>query len=241
MIRTDTLAAISLPLNRRRFLGGLAAAAAVSAIRFPTPALAQNAGAIAQPPLPYDEAALEPVISGRTVGLHYGKHHAGYYETLNGLIEGTEMADMSLEEIIQATADDQESRKIFNNAGQAWNHEIYWEQMTPEGPTEPGGALAERIGAAFGGMDAFKEEFTTAAGDIFGSGWQWLIQDGDGVALMSTPGGDNPLAHGQTALLGIDVWEHAYYLDYENRRKEHVAAVLDNIVDWEIVAGRMTG
>lgn len=226
-------------LTRRAVLIGAGAGLAVSAIGLPH--IARAAAPFRQPDLPFAEDALAPSISARTVGLHYGKHHAGYFKTLNTLIEGKPYADMALGEVVRSSRGKDEDKKIFNNAGQAWNHIFYWEQFKPGGAREPGAELKQAIDRDLGGFDAFKDSFVKAAGDVFGSGWAWLVHDGGTLTLEGTPGGDSPFAAGKTPLIGVDVWEHAYYLDYENRRAEHVKAVLDNIVNWDVVAGRMKG
>jgi superoxide dismutase, Fe-Mn family len=226
-------------LTRRSFLRGASMTLALASASSYGPRTARAAVPFEQPPLPYPEAALEPTISARTVGLHYGKHHAGYFKNLNGLVEGTDFAAMTLEEVVKASAGKPDAQAIFNNAGQAWNHVLYWEQFDPAGARQPSGALAEMIDRDFGGSDALKESFVKTAGEVFGSGWAWLVVEDGQLSLVGTGNADNPLAHGQHALLGIDVWEHAYYLDYQNRRSEHVQAVLDNLVDWDFVAGRL--
>ena len=182
------------------------------------------------PDLPFDENALAPTISAQTVGLHYGKHHAAYLNMLNTLSEGTDFADMELENVVKGSFGNTDTQKVFNNAGQAWNHILYWNQMQPGGSDEPTGRLASMIDGAFGDMDSFKDQFTTAAVGVFGSGWCWLVEEDGGLAIMGTPNAENPLAHGKHALMGVDVWEHAYYLDYQNLRADHVKAVLNNLI-----------
>lgn len=222
--------------TRRAFLAGAAAGIAV----LNSPRLARAAAPFSQPPLPFAEDALAPTISAQTVGLHYGKHHAGYFATLNDLVPGTPYADMSLEEVVRASAGKEEDRKIFNNAGQAWNHIFYWEQFTPGGAKAPSGSLLAAVETHFGGVEKLTSGLVAAAGTVFGSGWVWLTEDGGKLTIEGTSGGDSPFAHGRNPLLGIDVWEHAYYLDYQNRRADHVKAVLDGIVNWDVVAQRMT-
>ena len=192
------------------------------------------------PALPFDENALAPTISAKTVGLHHGKHHAAYFNMLNTLSEGTQFADMALEDVVTGSFGNAEMQKIFNNAGQAWNHILYWNQMQPGGADAPSGELASKINDAFGGLDSFKEQFTAAAVGVFGSGWCWLVEENGGLTIMGTLNAENPLAHGKHALLGIDVWEHAYYLDYQNLRADHVKAVLDNLINWDFVADRLS-
>jgi Fe-Mn family superoxide dismutase len=199
---------------------------------------AAPAGPFKQPPLPFHEAQLAPVIGQRTVFLHYNRHHASYYANLNNITKGTKYESMQIPQIVMEAAGDSD-RRFFNNAGQAYNHELYWEQLKPGGAKAPGGKLAEMITAAFGSLDAFKTKLQGDTTGVFGSGWGWLAQDGDKVAVVTTAGGDNPMTKNQTPLLGIDVWEHAYYLDYENRRGDHIKAVLDNIINWDVVASRL--
>lgn len=224
--------------TRRALLIGAGAGLAASAVGLPH--IARAAAPFPQPDLPFAEDALAPVISARTVNLHYGKHHAAYFKNLNELVAGKPYAEMNLAEIVRASRDKAEDRKIFNNAGQAWNHVFYWEQFKPGGAKAPVGDLLAAIDRDLGGLDKMKADFTKAAGDVFGSGWAWLTLDGSALKIETTPGGDSPFAAGGTPLLGVDVWEHAYYLDYENRRTEHVKAVLDGIVNWDVVAARMT-
>jgi Fe-Mn family superoxide dismutase len=183
-------------------------------------------------PLPYAENALEPVISARTTGFHYGKHHKGYVENLNKLTAGTEFAELALEKIIAATAGKADKAAIFNNAAQAWNHAFYWSSLSPMGGGEPPAVLKQKIEAVFGSLDAFKKELATAAMTQFGSGWAWLVLDGNKLKVVKTGNADSPLTRGMKPLLTIDVWEHAYYLDYQNRRADYVNAVLDKIINW---------
>jgi superoxide dismutase, Fe-Mn family len=193
------------------------------------------------PPLPYPKNALEPHMSAKTLEFHHGKHHKAYVETLNKLIEGTPLAGKSLEDIIRATAKDESKSKIFNNAAQVWNHTFFWHSMKPQGGSKPTGDLAQAIERSFGGFDKFHKEFATACADQFGSGWGWLIRDGDKLKVIKTPNAINPLSQGQIALLTCDVWEHAYYLDYQNRRPDFVATFLDHLVNWDHVAAALKG
>jgi Fe-Mn family superoxide dismutase len=195
----------------------------------------QNTGSAPHslPPLPYAENALDPVISANTLSFHYGKHHKAYVDNLNKLIGGTELADSSLEDIIAATAGNAEKAGIFNNAAQVWNHTFYWNSLSPRGGGEPPSGLKEKIDSSFGSLDACKKELATAATTQFGSGWAWLVQDGDKLKVVKTGNADSPLTKGMTPLLTIDVWEHAYYLDYQNRRPDHVNAVLDKLINWD--------
>ena len=185
------------------------------------------------PPLPYADNALEPVISAKTIGFHYGKHHRGYVDNLNKLAAGTEYADLSLEKIIMATAGQADKSAIFNNAAQVWNHTFYWRSLRPNGGGEPPAALKQKIEAAFGSLDGCKKELAAAAMTQFGSGWAWLVLDGEKLRVVKTGNADVPLTKGMKPLLTIDVWEHAYYLDYQNRRTDYVNAVLDKLIDWE--------
>jgi Fe-Mn family superoxide dismutase len=187
------------------------------------------------PPLPYAENALEPVITAKTIGFHYGKHHKAYVDNLNKLVAGTEYASQSLEKIIVNTAGQMERAAIFNNAAQVWNHTFYWKSLSPKGGGEPPASLAQKIAASFGSVDACKKELANAAVTQFGSGWSWLVLDGGTLKVVKTSNAEVPLTKGMKPLLAIDVWEHAYYLDYQNRRADYVAAVLDKLINWEFV------
>ncbi|MEQ6888095.1 Fe-Mn family superoxide dismutase [Halomonas sp. CS7] len=183
------------------------------------------------PALPYDKNALEPHISAETLEYHYGKHHQTYVNKLNELTDGTAEADKSLEEIIQSS-----SGGLFNQAAQVWNHTFYWHCLSPNGGGEPTGALAEAINAKFGSFEKFKETFNAQAAGNFGSGWTWLIKTDDGgVDIVNTSNADTPIAHGQTPLLTIDVWEHAYYIDYRNARPKYLENVW-SVLNWDFVA-----
>lgn len=190
-------------------------------------------------PLPYADNALEPVISANTLSFHYGKHHKTYVDNLNKLVAGTDLAGKSLEEIIAATAGQADKAGIFNNAAQVWNHMFYWHSLSPNGGGEPSGALKEKIDAAFGSVENCKKELTTAALTQFGSGWAWLVLDGDKVAIAKTANADSPLTKNLRPLLTIDVWEHAYYLDFQNRRPDYVGTVLDKLVNWEFAEANL--
>jgi Fe-Mn family superoxide dismutase len=220
--------------SRRDFL--TAAAALAAAPLLGAPAIARAASPFVLPPLPYGDAALEPVISAHTLGFHYGKHHQGYVNNLNKLVAGSEMAEMSLEKIILASAGAPDKVGVFNNAAQVWNHTFYWASMKPNGGGKPSGALAEKIDADFAGYDALRKELAAAAGGQFGSGWAWLLLDGGKLKVVKTGNADNPLTRGMKPLLTIDVWEHAYYLDYQNRRGDYVNAVLDRLINWDFAA-----
>jgi superoxide dismutase, Fe-Mn family len=188
------------------------------------------------PPLPFDQGALAPVISANTLNFHYGKHHKTYVDTLNKLIVGTEFADMPLESIVKATARQSDHTAIFNNAAQAWNHAFYWRSLRPKGGGEPPAELKRLMETAFGGVDQCKKELSTAAVAEFGSGWAWLVQDGEKLKIVKTSDAMTPLIDGPKPLLTIDVWEHAYYLDYQNRRVDYVNALIDKLANWAFAA-----
>jgi Fe-Mn family superoxide dismutase len=188
------------------------------------------------PALPYAQDALEPHISGNTLSFHHGKHHAGYVTKLNAAIEGTDLANKSLEEIVKATATDPAKAGVFNNAAQVWNHSFYWNCMKPGGGGTPTGALADKINADFGSFDKFKEALSNAAATQFGSGWAWLVLDNGTLKVVKTLNAENPITNGQTPLLTIDVWEHAYYLDYQNLRPKYIETFLSSLVNWDFVA-----
>ena len=223
--------------NRRQFLTTLLVGSSVLAFGGLLGSRSARAadGPFKLPPLPYAENALEPVISARTIGFHYGKHHQGYVNNLNKLVTGTPLADQPLEAVVKATANPDQT-VIFNNAAQVWNHTFYWNSLKPKGGGKPTGTLAEMIDKSFGGFEQFKAEFAKAAASQFGSGWAWLVKDSDKLAVVKTGNADNPLVHGQKPLLTVDVWEHAYYLDYQNRRADYVTAVLDGLINWDFAA-----
>lgn len=187
-------------------------------------------------PLPYAEDALSPVINAQTISFHYGKHHTTYLNTLNKLVENDPLKDRSLEEIVKATAgsSDKQKQTIFNNAAQVWNHDFYWRCLKPNGGGKPSGRIAGLIKDAFGDYDKFKQDFAQTCVTQFGSGWGWLCLEGGKLTLRKTANAENPLhMDGVKPLLTIDVWEHAYYLDYQNRRPDHVNAVIDKLLNWE--------
>jgi superoxide dismutase, Fe-Mn family len=191
-------------------------------------------------PLPYAPDALAPVISANTLSFHYGQHHKGYVDKLNGLISGTPFAELPLEELIVRTAGKPEHAEIFNNAAQAWNHTFYWRSLRPpQAADQVPMALTQRIDAAFGDLAALKRELANAAVSQFGSGWAWLVLDGGNLRVMKTSNGDNPLPQRLTPLLALDVWEHAYYLDYQNRRAAYVQAVLDRLLNWNFATDNL--
>ena len=187
------------------------------------------------PPLPYANDALAPHISAETIDFHYGKHHAGYVKKLNELVADTPMADMELEALITSVHGSGESndKKIFNNAAQIWNHTFFWSSMNPSGGGNPEGEIAEMIDAQFEGVDGFQAAFLKAAEQHFGSGWVWLVQAGDKLEIMTTANADLPITSGKTALLVCDLWEHAYYLDYQNRRPDFVQTWLTDLLNWD--------
>jgi Fe-Mn family superoxide dismutase len=187
-------------------------------------------------PLPYAEDALAPYISADTMGFHYDKHYAGYVDRANDLTKSGSYAGKSAEAVIQMTVGDASKAAVFNNAAQAWNHAFFFQCLKPNGGGAPGGLLAEMINGAFGSFANFKKVFLTAAKDQFGSGWVWLVLDDGKLMVITGANADTPLAHGQIPLLTVDVWEHAYYLDYQNRRIDFVSTVLDNLVNWDFVA-----
>lgn len=187
------------------------------------------------PELLFGKDALEPHISARTLDFHYGKHHTAYVTNLGTLLEGTDLAGETLENIIRKTAKNPDQAGIFNNAAQAWNHTFYWHSIKPGGGGEPAGIAAQRIAADFGGYEAFARKFKDAALTQFGSGWAWLVVNGGKLEIMKTLNADTPIAHGIKPLLTVDVWEHAYYLDYQNRRGDYLDAFIKNLINWDFV------
>jgi Fe-Mn family superoxide dismutase len=192
------------------------------------------------PPLPYDYAALEPHIDAQTMQIHHDKHHQAYVDKANAALAGTDLESASVEDVLRdlSSLPAEKQGPVRNNAGGHANHSLFWELMSPSGGGEPEGDLGAAIESAFGDFETFKTQFGEAAVNRFGSGWAWLVHDGSGVKLTSTPNQDSPILDGQTPLLGLDVWEHAYYLKYQNRRPDYVAAWW-NVVDWNAVAGRL--
>ena len=183
------------------------------------------------PPLPYAQDALAPHISAETLEYHYGKHHQAYVTNLNKLVEGTEFENASLEDVILKS-----DGGLSNNSAQVWNHTFYWNSMSPNGGGAPTGAAADAINGAFGSYDDFKAKFAEAATTQFGSGWAWLVDNGSGLEIMKTSNADLPMKHGAKALLTIDVWEHAYYIDFRNARPNYISTFLDSLVNWDFVA-----
>ncbi|MEW5910651.1 MAG: superoxide dismutase [Thermodesulfobacteriota bacterium] len=221
--------------TRRQFL----AAAAVTAAATLFPVLSpdsQASGMHNLPPLPYPENGLEPVITSKTVGFHYGKHHRGYAENLSRLIAGSEFSDLPLDKIIIMTAGKPEKAAIFNNAAQTWNHNFYWNSLKANSNPMPPEELKKKIEASFGSLEECKKQFANAAMTQFASGWAWLVTDGVRLQIMKTGNADNPLLLGLKPLLTIDVWEHAYYLDYQNRRGDYINAILDHLINWDFAA-----
>ncbi len=192
--------------------------------------------AIELPALPWANDALAPHISAETIGFHHGKHHAGYVKKLNAAIEGTDLADKSLEDIVKCA-----EGGTFNNAAQVWNHSFYWNCMTPDGGGEPDGDLKAAIDASFGDFASFRAAFAKAAATQFGSGWAWLVKNGDKLEIVKTGNAETPLTQGVTPLLTIDVWEHAYYIDYRNARPTYIETFLAKLVNWEFVARNFAG
>jgi Fe-Mn family superoxide dismutase len=234
-------------LSRRGFLAGLASAAVLldmqgiasstesSNMQTQTPTPGQG-GTFTLPPLPYANEALEPYISAKTLSFHYGKHHAGYFEKLNNALTGNKnYASTSLADVI-ATAFKASDTLVFNNAAQAWNHTFYWHSMRPGGGGEPSGKLADRVKSDFGNFANLRRQLAEAANGQFGSGWAWLVNEDGKLRVTKTPNADTPITGRGRPLLTIDVWEHAYYLDYQNRRVDYVTAVLDHLINWDFAA-----
>ena len=191
------------------------------------------------PALPYAQDALAPYVSAKTMSFHYGKHHQAYVDNLNKLIAATPLAGQPLDTIIREAVGVADKAAVFNNAAQVWNHTFFWQSMKASGGGKPTGRLLKQIEKSFGGFDEFKKAFVTAAVAQFGSGWAWLVWEGDALKIVKTSNADTPVARSQTALLTCDVWEHAYYLDYQNRRKDFVEAFLDHLVNWEFAASQL--
>ncbi len=201
--------------------------------------MAIKTNTIVLPSLPFGEDALSPIISANTISYHYGKHHKAYVDNLNKLIEGTEFAGLTLEDIIKQTFGKTDKVAIFNNAAQAWNHAFYWQSLKPAGGGEPSAVLKKRIVALFGSLDACKKELLAAATTQFGSGWAWLVQDGSTLKVLKTGNAETPITAGLKPLLTIDVWEHAYYLDYQNRRADYIDMVLEKLINWDFAESNL--
>ncbi|MCU0868591.1 MAG: superoxide dismutase [Burkholderiales bacterium] len=233
---TAAAVAPASPARRHLLASSLAVGAALVA-GAPFVRRARAAAPFTLPPLPYADTALDPVISANTLGFHHGKHHKGYVDNLNKLVAGTPLADMPLEQIVMTTAGKPEQGAIFNNAAQVWNHTFYWQSLSPKGGGRPGGALGEAIDRDFGSLDELRKQWLAAATGQFGSGWAWLVVDGSGkLGVAKTPNAEMPLTRNLRPLLVIDVWEHAYYLDWQNRRADHVTALLDSRIHWGFAA-----
>lgn len=232
-------------IDRREFLAATAAGAligaAAGAAGGATPrGPAARAGKVELPPLPWAAEALAPVISAETIGFHWGKHHRAYVDNVNKMVEGTPLAGSTLEQIVVAAAAKADGAALFNNAAQVFNHNLYWQSLKPGG-SAPTAAFQARLDAAFGSFAKAKEELAAAAKGQFGSGWAWLIEREGKLAVVKTSNAETPLTAGAKPLLTIDVWEHAYYLDWQNRRPDYVAAVIDKLLDWQAAEKRLTG
>jgi Fe-Mn family superoxide dismutase len=204
-----------------------------------TPAQATASGPFTLPALPWKDDALAPHISANTISFHYGKHHKAYVDNLNKLVEGKRYASMKLDEVVMASSKETADVGVFNNAAQIWNHTFYWKSMQPNGGGTPTGALLEKIKADFGSFETFKTQFADAAKTQFGSGWAWLVLDGGKLKVVKTGNADNPMLRGAKPLLTCDVWEHAYYLDFQNRRPDYVAAFVDKLASWDFAAANL--
>ncbi len=195
--------------------------------------------AIQLPDLPYAKDGLAPYISSNTLEFHHGKHHRAYVDNMNKLIAGTELANESLETIVKKTVGDAAKSGLFNNAAQVWNHSFYWQCMKPNGGGKPNGKVAEKINETWGSFDKFVEELKNAGVTQFGSGWAWLVVDGGKLKVIKTANADTPIAHGIKPLLTVDVWEHAYYLDYQNRRPDYLATFIEKLINWDFVKANL--
>ncbi|MEW6497879.1 MAG: superoxide dismutase [Cyanobacteriota bacterium] len=192
------------------------------------------------PNLPYAYDALDPYISAKTLEFHHDKHHAAYVTKYNQMVQDAGMGDKSIEEVIKATYNDSSKSGLFNNGAQAWNHTFFWNSMKPGGGGAPTGAVADKINSDLGGYDKFKEDFKNAAATQFGSGWAWLVLDNGTLKIINSPNAVNPIALGQTPLLTLDVWEHAYYLDYQNKRPDFIETFINNLINWDFVNQNMS-
>ena len=237
MDKTRIATTDALGLTRREFMAATAVTVAAAAFSgFATQAHAQGGPMFPMPALPYAEDALEPVISAKTLSFHYGKHTKAYYDNTNKAMEGKQAAGLTLEKVFLDAAKDQAQAGLFNNAAQAWNHTFYFSCLKKGGGGQPSGKLADAIKAGFGSYDAFAKAFSEAAATQFGSGWAWLVSEAGTLKVVKTPNAMNPMVAGQKPLLTVDVWEHAYYLDYQNRRADYVKEVLEKLVNWDFVA-----
>jgi len=224
-------------LDRREFLAKAGSAGAALALTLgmtdPVPAQGQSASTISLPPLPYAQDALAPAISGNTMSFHYGKHHQAYVNNTVKMVTGTELEKATLEEIIKKTAGRADQASLFNNAAQVFNHTFYWHSMKPGGGGEPNGKIAQKISESFGSYQKFVEAFSGAAASQFGSGWAWLVQDGGRLQVVKTSNAETPITTSAKPLITIDVWEHAYYLDYMNRRADYIKAFIEKLLNWD--------
>jgi Fe-Mn family superoxide dismutase len=228
--------------DRREFLmkaGSTVAFASVLASPAFTTPLQQKPASLQLPPLPYAQDALAPVISSNTLSFHYGKHHQTYVNNLVKMIAGTEFETLPLADIILKSSGKPDQASIFNNAAQVFNHTFYWNSMKPKGGGEPSGRIGDQIKADFGSYAKFVEEFSNAASTQFGSGWAWLVLEGGKLKVQKTANADTPVARGIKPLLTIDVWEHAYYLDYQNRRADYIKAFVDSLINWSFVESNL--
>jgi Fe-Mn family superoxide dismutase len=230
------LASAGLAAVASKLANAASRSTAAAAATTPATAAAPAGGPFKLPALPYAESALDPVISANTMGFHYGKHHKGYVDNLNKAVAGTPLADMALEQIITTTYGMADKTGIYNNASQDWNHSFYWKSLRPQGGGVPPQALREKIEDSFGDLQGLRKELLAAATSQFGSGWAWLVLDGDKLAVTKTGNADSPLTRGQRPRLTLAVWEHAYYLDYQNRRADYAAAVFDKLLNWDFAA-----
>jgi Fe-Mn family superoxide dismutase len=196
--------------------------------------------AVQLPDLPYAKDGLAPYISANTLEFHHGKHHRAYVDNTNKLIAGTELANESLETIVKKSVGDAAKGGLFNNAAQVWNHSFYWQCMKPKGGGKPTGKVADKINEAWGSFDKFADELKNAGATQFGSGWAWLVVDGGKLKVIKTANADTPIAHGVKPLLTVDVWEHAYYLDYQNRRPDYLATFIEKLINWDFVEANLS-
>lgn len=226
-------------MKRRDFLASLTAVTVASTVAvkgFPN-IITNRAVPFELPPLPYSDNALSPVISANTISFHYGKHHKGYVDNLNNIAKGTKYESLPLEDVVLKSAKSKADSAIFNNAAQIWNHNFYWNSMRPNGGGKPSGFLAQKIDESFGNFDNFKKQFADVTISQFGTGWGWLVADKKGkLSIVKTGDAEVPMTQKLKPLLTIDVWEHAYYLDYQNRRAAYVNAVIDKLLNWDFAA-----
>jgi Fe-Mn family superoxide dismutase len=224
--------------TRRAALKAAAATATLAAAGFSTLARSQTS-MFTLPPLPYADGALAPVISANTIGFHYGKHHKTYVDNLNNLVKGSAYEGATLEKIIADSAGKADQAGIFNNSAQIWNHTFYWNSLKPNGGGKPSGKLAAMIDSDLAGFDNFKKELAATTVSQFGSGWGWLVVEGGKLKIVKTGNAEVPFTKGQKPLLTIDVWEHAYYLDYQNKRADYVNALIDKLLNWDFAADNL--